>query len=75
MPDANNTNNGSATWSYDVADSKFDFLAQNETLTLTYTATVTDSQNVSATRPITVTIHGTNDAPTISYSGCLRCLD
>jgi VCBS repeat-containing protein len=62
----NNANNGSATWSYDVADSKFDFLAAGETLTLTYTATVTDSQGVTATQPITVTIHGTNDAPHIN---------
>ena len=65
-PDANNANNGSATWSYGVVDSKLDFLAQGETLTLTYTATVTDSQNVTATQPITVTIHGTDDAPTLS---------
>ena len=68
-PDAANANNGSATWSYDVADSKFDFLAQGETLTLTYTATVTDSQGVQATQPITVTIHGTNDAPVVSDNG------
>ena len=33
-----NTNNGSATWSYDVTDSKFDFLAAGETLTLTVTS-------------------------------------
>ena len=65
-PDANNANNGSATWSYGVVDGKLDFLAQGETLTLTYTATVTDSQNVTATQPITVTIHGTDDAPTIT---------
>ena len=63
-----NTNNGSATWSYDVTDSKFDFLAAGETLTLTYTATVDDHHGGIVTKPITVTIHGTNDAPAITSS-------
>src|SRR5262249_29386864 len=73
-PDGANANNGSATWSYDVADSKFDFLAQGETLTLTYTATVTDSQNVAVTKDFTVTIHGTEDAPvvTLAQSGAFH---
>ena len=33
---AGNTNNGSATWTYSLADNKFDFLAAGEILTLTY---------------------------------------
>ena len=37
-----NTNDGSASWSYSVADGAFDFLADGEVLTLTYTATVDD---------------------------------
>ena len=41
-PAGGNTNNGSVNWSYDVADNQFDFLADGETLTLTYTATVND---------------------------------
>ena len=35
---AGNTHNGSVVWSYDVADSNFDFIADGETLVLTYTA-------------------------------------
>ena len=65
-PASTNGNNGSVGWSYDVVDSKLDFLAAGETLTLTYTATVSEGPNNSVTAPITVTITGTNDAPTIA---------
>ncbi len=40
VQDPGNNNNGSATWTYSVADSAFDFLAAGETLTLTYVARV-----------------------------------
>ena len=65
-PPSTNANDGSVGWSYDVADSKLDFLAAGETLTLTYTATVSEGPGNSVTEPITVTITGTNDAPTIA---------
>ncbi len=58
--------NGSTTWTYSVPDKALDFLAQGETLTLTYTATVDDHHGSVVARPITVTIHGTNDAPVLS---------
>ena len=61
-----NTNSGSVNWSYDVADNQFDFLADGETLTLTYTATVDDHHGGLVTKPVTVTITGTNDAPTLA---------
>jgi VCBS repeat-containing protein len=60
---AGNSNNGSATWTYSVPDSAFDFLATGEILTLTYTATVNDGHGGVVTKPITVTVTGTNDAP------------
>jgi VCBS repeat-containing protein len=63
------TSNGSVTWTYSVADNALDFLAQNETLTLTYNAKVDDHHGGIVTQPITVTIHGTNDAPVIKYTG------
>ncbi len=59
------TNNGSATWTYSLADSNFDFLAAGQTLTLTYTATVDDGHGGIVTEPITVTVAGTNDTPVI----------
>ncbi len=61
-----NTNNGSASWTYSVADKALDFLAQNETLTLTYIATVNDHNGGIVTQPINVTIIGTNDVPVLT---------
>src|SRR5262249_18372475 len=63
---AGNTNNGSATWTYSLADSKFDFLAAGEILTLTYTATVNDGHGGVVSQPFTITITGTNDAPVLA---------
>jgi VCBS repeat-containing protein len=65
-PTAGNTHTGSATWSYSLADSHFDFLAAGETLTLTYTASVDDDRGGVATTPLTVTITGTNDVPVVA---------
>jgi VCBS repeat-containing protein len=63
---AGNTSNGSATWTYTVADKAFDFLADGEILTLTYSATVDDGHGGIVTKPFTVTINGTNDTPLIT---------
>ena len=61
-----NTNDGSASWSYSTADGAFDFLADGEILTLTYTATVDDGHGGVVTKPITVTVTGSNDTPDIT---------
>src|SRR5439155_24260076 len=63
---AGNTNNGSADWTYSVPDSAFDFLADGEVLTLTYTATVNDGHGGVVTKPLTITVTGTNDAVAIA---------
>ena len=39
---AGNTHNGTATWTYSVADHKFDFIADDETLILNYVVKVDD---------------------------------
>ena len=69
---AANNHNGSATWTYSIADSAFDFIADDETLTLNYVAEVDDGHGGVISTPITVSIHGadvvvigTNDVPTI----------
>ena len=62
---AGNTNDGSANWTYSAADGAFDFLADGETLTLTYIATVDDGHGGVVTKPLTVTVTGTNDTPSI----------
>lgn len=67
-PSSTNANNGSVAWSYDVADCKFDFLGADETLTLIYSANVDDGHGGVITQPFSVTITGTNDAPTIGVS-------
>ena len=65
--DPQGKNYGSATWTYSVQDHALDFLADGETLTLTYMARVDNNfslNNEYAFAPITITIIGTNDAPT-----------
>jgi VCBS repeat-containing protein len=64
-------NKGLATWTYQAADGAFDFLAANETLTLTYTATVDNNfapNDQTGSQQFTITITGTNDAPVITSS-------
>ncbi|MCP4617981.1 MAG: hypothetical protein GY844_16300 [Bradyrhizobium sp.] len=61
-------NFGTATWTYSVPDHALDFLAEGETLTLTYMARVDNNfalNNEFALVPFTITITGTNDKPTI----------
>ncbi|CAL74818.1 Conserved hypothetical protein; putative VBCS domain repeats [Bradyrhizobium sp. ORS 278] len=70
-PDPNNKNYGSATLTYSVPDSAFDFLGAGETLTLTYMVRVDTNYalaNEFTLVPITITVTGTNDKPQISSS-------
>lgn len=76
VQNAGNTHNGSATWTYSIEDSKFDFIAADETLTLNYVATVDDGHGGVVSTVITVTIKGadvvvvgTNDEPTVTATG------
>ncbi|MGY4166307.1 VCBS domain-containing protein [Bradyrhizobium sp. USDA 4529] len=70
-PDPNNKNAGSATWTYNLADSAFDFLAAGETLTLAYVARVDNNfapNNETTFKTFTITITGTNDSPVVTSS-------
>nr|WP_155262602.1 VCBS domain-containing protein [Bradyrhizobium sp. BR2003] len=70
-PNPNNKNAGSATWTYNLADSAFDFLAAGETLTLTYVARVDNNfapNNETTFKTFTITITGTNDTPAVTSS-------
>ena len=60
------SDSGSIAVTFSAADFNFDFLAANETLTVVYNVTATDNGGVSLTRPVTVTITGTNDAPVLA---------
>ncbi|MDH4375011.1 MAG: VCBS domain-containing protein [Ramlibacter sp.] len=53
-------------WEFDSKTEAFDFLSQGQELVLTYTVEVNDKQGGTATQDVTVTITGTNDAPTLS---------
>ncbi|MBR1194281.1 VCBS domain-containing protein, partial [Bradyrhizobium sp. AUGA SZCCT0160] len=72
VQDPNQKNRGTATWTYSVPDGAFDFLAAGETLTLTYIARVDNNfaaNNEITFKTFTITITGTNDAPTVATSG------
>src|SRR5262249_49897741 len=53
---------GSIVLTFSAADNNFDFLAEGQTLTITYNVTATDNNGVS-TQLVTITVIGTNDAP------------
>ncbi|ANW04717.1 VCBS domain-containing protein [Bradyrhizobium icense] len=72
VQDPNGKNFGTATWTYNIADGAFDFLAAGETLKLTYMARVDNNyapNNETAFVPFTIVVTGTNDKPTISATG------
>ncbi len=54
------------TWSFNSASEAFNYLASGESLTLTYTIEVTDSQGATDTQTVVITINGTADAPVIT---------
>jgi VCBS repeat-containing protein len=57
---------GAVKWSFDAADSDFDFLAKGETLVLTYDVRVSDNHGGTVTQTVKVTITGTDDKPVIT---------
>ncbi|WP_199275319.1 VCBS domain-containing protein, partial [Sinorhizobium glycinis] len=55
----------SSGWSYEVPNAVVQFLGAGETLTLSFTVTVTDDNGAVDTETVTITVTGTNDAPVI----------
>lgn len=62
------SNENKINWNFNSASEYFDYLAQGETLTLTYTIKVADSSDPAKfnTKDIVINIVGTNDAPVVS---------
>jgi VCBS repeat-containing protein len=56
------------TWNFNSGSESFNFLANGETLILTYTVSATDDDGtpLSDTETVTITITGTGDAPVIT---------
>ena len=55
-----------ATWLFAVEDSALDFLGAGDDLLQTYTVAISDGHGGQVDQTVTITITGTNDAPTIS---------
>jgi VCBS repeat-containing protein len=51
------------TWNFGSTPEAFDFLAEGQSLVLTYTLTSSDGHGGSDTQTVTITIKGTNDGP------------
>src|SRR5262245_58586279 len=64
--DSTGSGAGSIAFSYSAADKTFNFLAVGQSLTITYFVTVTDGFGASSTKPVTITVIGTNEAPVIT---------
>lgn len=60
------TAGGTVGWTYSVANSAVQYLASGQTQTETFVVTVADGQGGSVQQTVSVTISGTNDAPTIA---------
>ncbi len=55
---------GTVNWTFAAPDAAFDYLDDGETLTLTYTVALSDGEGGSVDQTITITVTGSNDAPT-----------
>jgi Legume lectin domain/FecR protein len=74
IPTPGNNNNGSATWTYSVADSAFSFLTAGETLALTYNAIVDNNylpNELTASQTFTISISGPSNVEWIHPTGGL----
>ena len=56
---------GSVAWHFSVDNADIQFLAQGQSITQIYTVAVIDSAGAAAYQDISVTLNGSNDAPTV----------
>ena len=66
MSDSNDGVQGSKGWSFSAPDSYFDYLADGEAVTLTYTVEVDDHHGGVTSQDVVITVTGSNDAPVIA---------
>ena len=60
---------GTINWSFDVHDMVLDPMGPYDSIVQTYTVIVTDNHGATDTQDVTITIQGTNDAPTLIATG------
>lgn len=65
LHDSTGTGTGSIDWDFAIPDMDLDYLAFNETLTVTYNIKVADG-STSSTQTVSVVISGANDAPVVT---------
>ena len=63
-PDSESGGSGTVGWHFTVDNADIQFLGEGDSVDQTYAVLVTDNHGDSATQFVTVTINGTNDAPT-----------
>ncbi|WP_223521416.1 beta strand repeat-containing protein, partial [Pseudomonas sp. GL-B-19] len=66
VSEAANAANGSVQWTYNLSNAAAQYLAQGQTVTEAYLVTISDGHGSSVTQNVTITITGTNDAPTVT---------
>ncbi|WP_256584832.1 VCBS domain-containing protein, partial [Pseudomonas sp. Irchel s3a18] len=66
VSEAANEANGSVQWTYNLSNAAAQYLAQGQAVTETYRVTISDGHGSSVTQNVTITITGTNDAPTVT---------
>src|SRR6185295_18502896 len=57
---------GAVGWTYNVANSATQYLAEDQTASESFTVTISDGHGGTVNQVVTVTITGTNDGPTIT---------
>src|SRR6185437_741306 len=57
---------GSIAWQYSLSDGVLDFLGAHDVVTLTYTVQVDDHNTGTTTQNVTITVSGSEDAPTLT---------
>jgi len=67
--------NGTVTWTYNVANSGVQYLGEGETKVETFDVTVSDGEGGTSTQAVSVTITGTDDAPHVTTSSVISGIE
>jgi VCBS repeat-containing protein len=65
-PDPSNAQTGTLTWTFAPTDSSLDFLSRGEQIQVKAVVTLDDSHGHTVDTPVSITIHGADDAPAVA---------